>query len=151
MAAFAKPSPHGLLFPNGIVLTPDGATLIVAETFGERLTAFAVAPGGALSQPREFARVPGAMPDGICLDAEGCVWVASATGAPGQLLRVCEGGEVVARVETSRPVYACMLGGDDGRNLFVCTSSSAVPDVCRSEPDACIEVVRVDVPRAGLP
>ena len=142
---------EGLLFPNGMALTPDGSTLIVAETFAGGLSAFDVVADGMLTGYRSWARVEGSMPDGICLDAEGCVWIASATGAPGVVMRVREGGEIVEKVQTRLPAYACMLGGSEGRSLFICTAQSPVPDDCRTNPSACIEVIDVGAPRAGLP
>ena len=87
-----------LAFPNGMVITPDGRRLIVGESFGARLTCFEREPDGALGDRRVFAKLSGAVPDGICLDAEGCVWVASPVSR--ECLRVREGGEVVERVRT---------------------------------------------------
>ena len=138
-----------LLFPNGTVLTPDGRTLIVGETFGARLTAFDVAEDGSLSGRREWARLEKAVPDGICLDAEGAIWVASPVSA--EVLRVREGGEVTQRISVSSQAFACMLGGDDGRTLFVCTARDSDPAVCRAEATGRIETARVDAPRAGWP
>jgi sugar lactone lactonase YvrE len=106
-------------FPNGSVVTPDGRTLIVAETYGEGLTAFSITDDGTLGDKRAWATVAGTYPDGICLDAEGCVWFADARGRA--CLRVAEGGEVLERVETEDRVYACTLGGPDLRTLFVLT------------------------------
>ena len=107
----------GLRFPNGTVITPDGATLIVAETLGRRLTAFDIGIDGTLTNQRVWAELPGTAPDGICLDADGAVWVADASSA--RCIRVAEGGEVLAEAVTSQPCYACMMGGPDGRTLFV--------------------------------
>ncbi len=134
-------------FPNGMVLTDDGRTLVVAETYGPRLTAFDVAPDGSLTGRRVFAELPGVAPDGICLDAEGQVWVATARTA--EVLRVREGGEVTDRVAigSGSLSYACMLGGDDGRTLFVCTA----PSWKEGHRQGRIEVATVDVGRAGRP
>ncbi|MGY1987925.1 SMP-30/gluconolactonase/LRE family protein [Blastococcus sp. SYSU DS0669] len=131
----------GLVFPNGMVLSPDGRTLVVAETYGARLTAFDVAADGSLSGRRVFAELPGIAPDGICLDAEGQVWVATARTP--EVLRVRDGGEVTARVAVGSGSlsYACALGGDDGRTLFVCTAPSWRPGPRVGR----IEAVRVDV------
>jgi len=137
-----------LMFPNGTVITPDGKTLIVGESFAARLTAFDVAPDGTLSGRREFARLEGAVPDGICLDEEGAVWVASPVS--GAVIRVRKGGEVTDRIEVEHEAFACMLGGRDRRTLYVCTAASSDP----AETDARtgrIETVRVEVPGAGLP
>jgi sugar lactone lactonase YvrE len=138
-----------LLFPNGMVLTPDGRTLVVAETYGRRLTAYDVSADGVLSGRRTWAGTPeGVFPDGICLDADGEIWVATARRP--EVLRVREGGHVTGRVAvgSGNPAFACMLGGEDGRTLFVCTSSGSAPD---QRDDGRIEVARVDVPRAGRP
>ncbi|MGY1784965.1 SMP-30/gluconolactonase/LRE family protein [Geodermatophilus sp. SYSU D00698] len=137
-----------LRFPNGMALTGDGRTLVVAETYGARLTAFDVADDGSLSGRRVFAETPGLAPDGICLDAEGHVWFATARTA--EVLRVREGGEVTGRVPVGSGSlsYACTLGGDDGRTLFVCTA----PTWTEGGPRAGrVEAARVDVPRAGRP
>jgi sugar lactone lactonase YvrE len=141
-----------MAFPNGMVITPDGDTLIVGESFGARLTAFTIASDGTLSDRREFASFgdSGAMPDGICLDAEGCVWIAS----PGtrECLRVREGGQIVARVSTrDRLAIACMLGDDDRRTLYILTSGGLDPAKARELRSGRLESVRVDVPGAGRP
>jgi len=138
----------GMHFPNGMVLTDDGGTLIVAETSGGRLTAFDVAADGSLSRRRTFAELPGLAPDGICLDAAGEIWVATARTP--EVVRVREGGEVTGQVTVSSGSlsYACMLGGEDGRTLFVCTAPTFLPGGPRAGR---IEVASVDVPRAGRP
>ncbi|MDJ0789255.1 MAG: SMP-30/gluconolactonase/LRE family protein [Myxococcota bacterium] len=136
-------------FPNGTVLTPDGRTLIVGESFGTCLTAFDVAPDGSLSNRRVWATLTGATPDGICLDAEGAVWVASPIS--GEVLRVREGGEVTHGVGVEHQAFACMLGGDDGRTLFICTAKGSDPEATVTEKAGRIETIRVDVPHAGLP
>jgi sugar lactone lactonase YvrE len=138
-----------LSFPNGSVITPDGATLIVGESFAARLTAFDVAPDGALSNRREWARLDGAVPDGICLDAEGAIWVASPVSA--EVLRVREGGAVTHRVPVETQAFACMLGGSERRHLFVCTALDSDPARCRETRSGRIEVVEVEVPGAGRP
>ncbi|MEX2080284.1 MAG: SMP-30/gluconolactonase/LRE family protein, partial [Dehalococcoidia bacterium] len=115
---------QALHFPNGAVITPNGRTLIVAETLGGCLTAFDVDASGGLSNRRPWAQLPaGRLPDGICLDADGHIWVANPL-APEALL-VAEGGEVLEVVETSEPCYACMLGGADGRTLFCLTAANS--------------------------
>src|ERR671911_2772194 len=115
---------EGLKFPNGAVITPDGATLVVGETTGGALTAFTVGAGGELTGRRTWAETSGVAPDGIALDVEGRIWVADGGGGP--VLLVAEGGEVVDRVQQpdGLGVYACMLGGEDGRTLLMC----AAPD-----------------------
>jgi sugar lactone lactonase YvrE len=138
-----------LAFPNGMVITPDGRTLVVGESFGARLTAFDVDEDGALSNRRVFAKLEGAVPDGICLDAEGCIWVASPVSK--ECLRVREGGEVVDRVPTETQSIACMLGGDDRRTLFVLTAEVIDPEEAVKRKSARVETVPVDVPGAGWP
>jgi len=139
-----------LMFPNGMALWPDGRTLVVGETFGPRLTAFDVDPAtGDLSNRREWAPMSGAVPDGICLDAEGAIWIASPVS--GEALRLAEGGRVLDRVEVERQAFACMLGGEDGRTLFLCTAETSDPERCRAEATGRVEMVRVDAPHAGLP
>ena len=133
-----------MAFPNGTVITPDGLTLIVAETFGGCLTAFDIGPDGLLSGRRIWARLEGAVPDGICLDAEGAVWVASPVSA--EVLRVFEGGRVSQRIRVSTQAYACMLGGPERRTLFVLTAGDRQPG-----PGGCIETVECEAPGAGLP
>jgi sugar lactone lactonase YvrE len=138
-----------LMFPNGMVITEDGATLIVAETFAHRLTAFAIGAGGALGRRRLFAELPGIFPDGICLDAEGAVWVADARGK--DVLRIFEGGRIAERTPVGeRSVFACMLGGPDRRTLFLCTCTGSGPAMAEKR-DGRIELVRVAVPGAGRP
>ncbi len=136
-------------FPNGMVLTPDGATLIVAETLRSRLSAFRVAPDGTLHDRRVFADLGPVAPDGICLDAEGCVWVANAI-AP-DVRRVTEGGEVLDRVTTTQPAFACALGGASRTTLFAMTAPTSSRFVVSDARDGAIETVEVDVPGAGWP
>jgi sugar lactone lactonase YvrE len=145
----ARVAAHDLMFPNGTVITPDGRTLIVGESYGPRLTAFDVQPDGSLTNRRVWAPLQSAVPDGICLDAEGAVWMASPLSA--EVLRVHEGGAVSERVAVSTQAFACMLGGPQRRHLFICTATSGDPAVAREKRDGRIEVVEVDVPGAGLP
>lgn len=138
-----------LKFPNGAVITPDGGTLIIAETFGACLTAFDVAADGRLDNRRLWAKIEGDVPDGICLDEEGAIWLASPVGTGG-VLRVLEGGEVTDRIAVEHDAFACMLGGPDRRTLFICTAPDSDPAKtgdCRGR----IETVDVNVPGAGLP
>lgn len=135
----------GLLFPNGMVITPDGKTLIVAETFGAKLTAFDIGSDNTLSNKRDWAALPeGAVPDGICLDAEGAVWAASPT--TGTCLRLKEGGEVLETITTGRQTIACALGGADGRTLHLSTAETTDREKCRAVRSARIETVQVKVP-----
>ncbi|MGE0222296.1 MAG: SMP-30/gluconolactonase/LRE family protein [Acetobacteraceae bacterium] len=138
-----------LLFPNGTVITPDGKRLIIGETMGNRLTAFDIAPDGGLSNRRVWAQDAKLFPDGICLDADGAIWVADPRG--NRVVRVREGGAVTDTVALpGRNAYACMLGGDDRRTLFICTAPGSGPER-QGKTDGKIEFVQVAVPGAGLP
>jgi sugar lactone lactonase YvrE len=136
-------------FPNGSVITPDGATLIVGETLGGVLTAFDIGPNGDLSNRRVWAQTTPAIPDGICLDAEGAIWIANPV-AP-QCVRIAEGGQVRETIDTGAPCYACMLGGDDGKALFMLTASSSDSHAAAASQTGRIVVANVDSARAGLP
>ena len=138
-----------MAFPNGSVITPDGRTLIVGETYGSRLTAFDIKPDGSLTGRRVWAQLEQAVPDGICLDAEGAIWVASPMSA--EVLRVREGGEVTHRIKVSTQAFACMLGGPERRTLFILTAETSNPDEARAKKSGRVETVAVDVPSAGLP
>jgi sugar lactone lactonase YvrE len=107
---------EGLAFPNGMAVTPDNSTLIVAESFAGTLTAFDIGPDGSLSNRRVWAPVAG---DGIVLDAEGAVWTPGWTDSGPACLRVAEGGKVLDTVPLDRAGFACTLGGEDGRTLFI--------------------------------
>jgi sugar lactone lactonase YvrE len=138
-----------LMFPNGMVITPDGKTMIVAETYAHRISAFAIGADGGLGARRVFAEMPGCYPDGICLDADGAIWVSDARGH--EASRVFEGGRVAQRVSVGdRTVFACMLGGADRRTLFLCTCTGSGPAMAE-KTDGKIEYARVAVPGAGLP
>ncbi|NQU64276.1 MAG: SMP-30/gluconolactonase/LRE family protein [SAR324 cluster bacterium] len=147
-----------MVFPNGSVITPDGKTFIVGETYAARLTAFDIEVDGTLSNRRIWAQfddlgivkdrrklMTRVLPDGICLDSEGAIWVAS-PGNSAEVLRVFEGGEVVDRVSVETIPYACMLGGQDGRTLFVMTSNLFKEGLLGK-----IETVQVEARRAGYP
>ena len=139
-----------LSFPNGTVITPDGKTLVVAETFGRRLTAFDIADNGDLENRRSWAELPqGTAPDGICLDAEGAIWVASPP--TNECLRLAEGGGILESVKVDQGAYACMIGGVDTPLLFVLTSPSSSAHECRSLRGAQIETAHILVPGAGYP
>lgn len=139
-----------LMFPNGIALTADGRTLIVAESMGFRLTAFTVAADGELTDRRVWADLgEGNAPDGICIDAEGAIWVA--LPATHSFVRVREGGEVLETIEVEDHALACVLGGEDRRTLYMATSVELEPGACLSNPSASLRAARVDVPGAGRP
>jgi sugar lactone lactonase YvrE len=160
----AKVAAAGLGFPNGMVLTPDGKTLIVAETTMNRLTAFEVS-SGALGGRRTWAAFGdpptstdfvelfshvNVAPDGICLDADGAIWAADAKN--GRCIRMAEGGEILEELKTGGlGVFACMLGGADGRTLFLCVAPTFHEAEASANHRAEIWMITVDVPRAGLP
>ena len=131
-------------FPNGCAITPDGE-LIVAESAANRLTAFRIEDDGSLTGRRTFADLEGAVPDGICLDAEGAVWIADPLH--NAVLRVADGGEVLDRLATSQGAFACELGGDDGHTLFVCTYDAAASASPHPQPVGRVEITHVEVPR----
>jgi sugar lactone lactonase YvrE len=150
----------GLWFPNGMALTPDGVLLVV-ETFGNRVSAFDLTDDGRLTGQRVWAEF-GPLPqdraveaalgqlsvagDGACLDAEGGLWVADAIGD--RLVRVVEGGTITDEVRPGSPVYACALGGEDGRTLFACTAPDFHAEARAAATEARLVAVRVDVPAA---
>jgi sugar lactone lactonase YvrE len=137
-------------FPNGMVITPDGGTLIVGESFGFCLTAFDIAADGSLSNRREWAKLDGCTPDGICLDAEGAIWIACPMSH--RAVRIAEGGTILDEVSVGeRNAYACMLGGADRRTLFICTAESSNPNKTLPKMTGRIEKTTVDVPGVGLP
>lgn len=128
----ARQVADGIAFPNGMLVTPDDSTLIVAESYANRLTAFDIGPDGSLSRRRVWADLGDGCPDGICLDAEGAVWYAD---VPNQrCVRVREGGEVLASVELDRGCFACALGGPDGRTLFLVATEWAGVENARGGP-----------------
>jgi sugar lactone lactonase YvrE len=150
-----------LWFPNGSVVTPDGGTLIVDETLGNRVSAFDIADDGGLGRRRTWASF-GALPsdtaqekalaelsvapDGNALDAEGCLWIADALG--GRAIRVREGGEIVDEVSPGTGVFACGLGGADGRTLYLCTAPDFLAHNRRDTREAAIMGTTVEVPAA---
>ena len=143
----ARVAARDLMFPNGCVVTPDGRTLVVAETAARRLTAFDIAAeDGSLSKRRVWAELGALRPDGICLDAAGAIWCAGLRA--NACVRVREGGELLARVATEDPCIACALGGDDGRTLFVVTGQVSGAEEALAARSACIWATRVEVPGA---
>jgi sugar lactone lactonase YvrE len=113
----ARQVADGLAFPNGMLVTADNATLIVAESYAKRLTAFDIAADGDLINRRVWADLGDGVPDGICLDAEGAVWCGDVPNA--RCVRVSEGGEVLQRIDLDRGCFACALGGADRTTLFM--------------------------------
>jgi len=138
-----------LQFPNGAVITPDGGTLIVAETYGRRLTAFDIAADGSLQRRRVWAELGKLAPDGICLDAEGAIWVASPRS--NEFVRVLEGGGITERIACDRAAIACALGGDDGRRLFLLSGRVRQREPSLADRAAQIHWVDVAVPAATAP
>ncbi|MEM7140790.1 MAG: SMP-30/gluconolactonase/LRE family protein [Actinomycetota bacterium] len=138
-----------LRFPNGSVITPDGSTLIVGETFGSRYTAFTIADDGSLSDRRVWAKIERSFPDGCCLDAQGAIWMSDVSNR--RFCRVHEGGEISETIEVDQLAVACMLGGDDGRTLHLLISPGAAPEDVDGRAGSVIMTTRVDVEAAGLP
>jgi sugar lactone lactonase YvrE len=138
-----------LAFPNGMAVTADNATLIVAESYGQRLTAFQVGGDGGLTGRRVFAEVEDP-PDGICVDAEGAVWYATVPGR--RCVRVADGGRVLETVQLDRGCFACVLGGPDRRTLFV-TAAEWRDDLPELVPAGSGQLCAapVTVPGAGWP
>jgi sugar lactone lactonase YvrE len=140
---------EGLAFPNGMAVTSDNATLIVAESYGGRLTAFDIAADGSLSNQRVWAELPDGHPDGICLDAEGAVWYADVPAS--RCVRVREGGEVLQAIELDRGCFACMLGGADGRTLFMMAARFPIAMGGADGPTGQVLTVEAPAPGAGWP
>ncbi|TDK98573.1 SMP-30/gluconolactonase/LRE family protein [Mycobacterium paragordonae] len=137
-------------FPNGMVITADRGTLIVAESMGRRLTAYAIGKDGELTDRRPFADNLDGPPDGIALDARGGVWVAMTLAH--QFERITEGGEVTDRIDMGdRVAIACTLGGPERRTLFLLSSTDAYPKRLMGTRLARLDAVQVDIPGAGLP
>src|SRR4051794_17584512 len=145
-----RPVADGVAFPNGVAVTPDNATLILAESYGKRLTAWDVAPDGALSGRRVWADLGDGVPDGICIDRDGAVWYADVPNR--RCVRVREGGEVLGRVDVDRGCFACMLGGDDGRSLFVVAARWGGADAMfAGERTGQVLIAPAPAPRTGRP
>jgi sugar lactone lactonase YvrE len=139
----------GVAFPNGMAVTPDNSTLIVAESYASRLTAFDIAADGGLSNRRVWAAVGEDHPDGICLDAAGAAWYADVGNK--HCVRVREGGEVLQTIDLDRGCFACMLGGPDGRTLFVVAREWHGTDISRGTGTGQLLTAAVPAPGAGWP
>ena len=157
-AAIAKVSPEGgvsvaadnFWFPNGAVITPDGTTLIVAESGAKCLTALDIADDGSLTNRRLWGQMQeNQLPDGICLDAEGAIWIASPPSR--EVIRMAQGGEVLEVIATEQEAIACMLGGSDRRTLFILTAEGRDPTWCRENHSARVLSTEVEIAGAGLP
>jgi sugar lactone lactonase YvrE len=138
-----------LHFPNGSVITPDGRTLIVGETLGGCLTAFDIKADGSLSGRRVWASTRPRVPDGIALDANGAIWVANPI-AP-ECALIAEGGKVLEVIDTAMPCYACMLGGADGKTLFMLTAPTSLAHEAAASAKGKLLVATVEAPHAGFP
>jgi sugar lactone lactonase YvrE len=137
----------GIQFPNGMVVTPDNSTLIIAESFAGRLTAFDIAADGGLDNRRVWAEL-GEGGDGICMDADGAIW----TPAMKSCLRVREGGEVLEKIELDRFGFACMLGGEDGRTLFIMAADwSGTDNIGKGPRTGKVFATEAPAPHAGRP
>jgi sugar lactone lactonase YvrE len=136
-------------FPNGSVITPDGKTLIVGETLGACLTAFDIGADGDLSNRRVWGLLAPRVPDGIALDAAGAVWFANPI-AP-ECVRVAQGGEILEVIDTGAPCYACMLGGEDGRTLFMLTAAGSDAQQASSAATGKLMIATVEAGHAGRP
>jgi sugar lactone lactonase YvrE len=144
----ARQVAEGLAFPNGMAVTPDNSTLIVAESYASVLTAYDIAPDGDLADRRVWAELGEASPDGICIDAEGAVWFAEVPGR--RCVRVAEGGEVLQTIACELGCFACMLGGPNGTTLFV--TAAAWPEAMTpGSRTGQILSAEVAVPHAGWP
>jgi sugar lactone lactonase YvrE len=136
-----------LAFPNGMAISPDGRTLVVAESYANRLTAYDIRHDGGLGIPRVWAETPGDHPDGICMDAEGAVWYADVGNQ--HCVRVREGGEVLATVELDRGAFACVLSREKNPRLFVVGQIWGGPDP--SHPSGRVVAFPAPAPGAGRP
>lgn len=137
----------GVLFPNGMAVTPNNSTLILDESYGQRLTAFNIEADGGLSNRRVWADLDGGYPDGICLDAEGAVWFGDVVNK--RCVRVREGSEVLQTIELERGCFACMLGGPNGRKMSAdWEGPAAVADAARTGK---VLTVEAPAPGAGWP
>lgn len=139
----------GIRFPNGSVITPDGKTLIVGQTFGRNFAQFDIADDGTLSNRRDWPKVPDSGPDGCALDSAGGIWFSDANNS--RVVRVVETGEVTEEIATPMPTYACMLGGGDGRTLFILCAPSSHPDEVAGKAAGAIYTTGVPYQHAGLP
>ena len=146
----ARQVADGIAFPNGMAVTPDNSTLIVAESYGKKLTAFDIAADGSLSNRRVWADLGDGVPDGICIDAESAVWCAD---VPNKCcVRVREGGEVLQRVDLDRGCFSCMLGGTDGKTLFmVIREWRGVESAADSARTGQVLTLNAPAPHAGWP
>ena len=141
---------EGIAFPNGMAITPDGSTLIAADSYAKELIGWEIGEHGTLSKRRTWAELGEGVPDGICMDAEGAVWYADVPNR--RCVRVAEGGAVLDTLEADRGCFACMLGGSDGRTLFIAAQEWSGPEGIGREPrTGQILVAEAPAPHAGRP
>jgi sugar lactone lactonase YvrE len=141
---------EGFAFPNGIAVTPDNKTLIVAESYAGKLAALDIAADGSLSNQRVWADLDGGVPDGLCLDAEGAVWYADVPNK--RCVRVREGGEVLETIELDRGCFACVLGGADNSTLFMVAQEwGGAADMQRGARTGQVLTAQAPAPHAGWP
>ena len=145
----ARQVADGVAFPNGIAVTPDRSTLILAESYGNRLTAFDIAGRRQPVAGRVWADLGDGVPDGICLDAEGAVWYGDVPNR--RCVRVREGGEVLQTIDLDRGCFACMLGGADGRTLFMVVAQWEDAATGTAEGSGQVLATDAPAPRAGRP
>lgn len=147
----ARQVADNIMFPNGMVITPDNSTLVIAESWSQKVTAFDIEDDGSLSNRRVWAQVSA---DGICMDAEGAIWCSGVSGGTPECLRVREGGEVLERLVLDRACFACMLGGKDGKTLFLMTAEwrgvERMGELFSSQTGQ-VQSIEVGVPHAGRP
>jgi sugar lactone lactonase YvrE len=147
---WAREVADGLAFPNGVVVTRDNSTLIVAESYGNKLTAFDIGSDGSLSNRRVWADLGDGVPDGICLDADGAVWYADVPNR--RCVRVGEGGQVLQTVDLDRGAFACMLGGPERSMLFIAANEwRGTDDMAQGARAGQVVVVTAPAPGAGWP
>jgi sugar lactone lactonase YvrE len=139
----------GLAFPNGMLIMPDDQTLIVAESYAKRLTAFDIGPDGSLSNRRVWAELGDGVPDGICADAENAVWYGDVPNK--RCVRVREGGEVLQTIELDRGCFACALGGPDGATLFMVANQWSGPANMFQGRNTQVLTAPAPAPHAGRP
>jgi len=148
----ARQVADGIAFPNGMAVTPDNSTLIIAESHGKKLTAFNIASDGSLSKRRVWADLGDGVPDGICIDADNAVWYADVPNK--RCVRVSEGGEVLQTINLDRGCFACMLGGMRNKTLFLIATEwrgmDNIPQVARARTGQVL-TIEAPAPHAGWP
>ena len=144
---FVRHVADGVAFPNGMAVTPDNSTLIVAESYANKLTAFDIAEDGGLSNRRVWADLGDGVPDGLCLDAEGAVWYGDVPNK--RCVRVSEGGEVLQAIDLDRGCFACMLGDSDGKTLFLVAQEWRSMESAADEEERTGQILTAPAPAAS--